>query len=199
MNLIFDFDGTICNSVAASVGIINKIIQKHGYGKIGVKELKKIGIKGLTRSRNIPIIKVPKIAAEYRKYVERINEKAVPFREIKAVLNKLSRNHTLGILTSNKKENVQSFLDKHSLNYFNFVYSEKDIFGKDKKLNKIMKKYNFKENETYYIGDETRDVEAAKKLNLKTVAVTWGFESKELLKKSKPDKIITKPDDLLNI
>ena len=199
MNLIFDFDGTICDSVCLSVEVINKILQEHGYEKVGLGKLRRIGIKGLAKSRNIPISKIPKIALEYRKYVETINENAVPFKGIKAILKTLSKKHTLGILTSNKKGNVQNFLDKWNLNYFDFVYSEKDVFGKDKVLKKIIFKHNLKRKETYYIGDETRDVEAAKKLKIKTVAVTWGFESKELLMKSDPNIIITKPTDLLKI
>ncbi len=201
MNLIFDFDGTICDSIKSSVDIINEICTEMGYKKTSVKELKTIGIKGLIKLRKIPVYKVPKIVSVYRKRVETIYKYkySVPFYGIKAVLKELSKNHNLGILTSNKNEIVQNFIDKYKLNFFSFIYSEKDIFGKDKRLKKIILKYNLKRDETYYIGDETRDIDAAKKLKLKTIAVTWGFESKELLEKTNPDKIITKPNDLLII
>ena len=79
------------------------------------------------------------------------------------------------------------------------MHSENKVFGKDKGLIKVIVKYGLVTEETYYIGDETRDIEAAKKQGVKTVAVTWGAESRELLKKATPDKIISNPRDLLKI
>jgi HAD superfamily hydrolase (TIGR01549 family) len=199
MNLIFDFDGTICDSIPPSVDITNEICLEMGYGKVNIQELKRLGIKGLIKSRNIPLYKIPKIMSKYRKRIDTIYEYVQPFNGIGNVLEKLSKKHTLGILTSNKSEIVQDFLEKYNLNFFSFIYSEKDIFGKDKKLKKVLSKHNLKSNETYYVGDETRDIEAAKRLKLKTVAVTWGIESKQLLEKSNPDFIISKPEELLKI
>ena len=49
------------------------------------------------------------------------------------------------------------------------------------------------------MGDETRDVEAAKKANIKVVAVTWGFNSPEALAKENPDFLINHPSELLEV
>ena len=73
------------------------------------------------------------------------------------------------------------------------------MFGKDKKLRSAMRKYNLNPKETFYIGDETRDIEAAKKVRIKSVAVTWGFESEKVLKKADPDFIIKSPEEFLAI
>jgi len=199
MNLIFDFDGTICDSIPPSVDVTNEICIEMGYKKTSIKELKKLGIKGLIKSRKIPLYKIPKIMSIYRQKIVTIYEHAQPFNEIGHVLKELSGKHTLGILTSNKTEIVQKFLDRYNLKYFDFIYSEKALFGKDKKLKKIFSKYKFKKDETYYIGDETRDIEAAKRQELKTIGVTWGIESRQLLKKSNPDIIISKPEVLLEM
>lgn len=199
MNLIFDFDGTICDSIPPSVDVTNQICSEMGYIKTSTNELKKLGIKGLIKSRNIPLYKIPKIMSIYRKRIDIIYNYVQPFNGIDDVLKKLSKKHTLGILTSNKSENVQNFLDKYKLDFFDFIYSEKDIFGKDKKIKKVLSKHNLKSSKAYYIGDETRDIEAAKRLKLKTIGVTWGIESKQLLEKSNPDYIISKPEKLLII
>ena len=51
----------------------------------------------------------------------------------------------------------------------------------------------------YYIGDEVRDIEAAKEAGINSVAVTWGFSDLAQLKKAKPFALITKPEQLLDI
>ena len=47
--------------------------------------------------------------------------------------------------------------------------------------------------------DEVRDIEAARKSGIKSVAVTWGYNSKDALLKENPDFLINSPDELRNI
>lgn len=199
MNLIFDFDGTICDSIHSVVRVANDILVQKDLRKTNVSELKKIGLIGLIKSRNISLLKVHSIITKYRNRADSIYETALPFNGIEKIINKLSRNHKLGIVTSNKKVLVEKFLKKHKLSYFIFIHSEKNIFGKDKRLRKIITRYKLNPKQTYYIGDETRDVEAAKKLGIKSIAVCWGAESKKLLEKSGPDFLVSEPAKLLNI
>lgn len=199
MNLIFDFDGTLCDSVKPIVSVINKIFSEIGYKKTNIKEVQMKGLKGLIKSRKISPLKVHKLISDYRKRSEEVYEIALPFNGIKDVLKILSRKHNLGILTTNQIKIVEKFLDKHDLNCFNFIYSEINVFGKHKGLKKIISERDLNTTETYYVGDETRDVEAAKKTKVKTIAVSWGAESKELLMKSSPDIVISEPTELLKI
>ncbi|MGB7414444.1 MAG: HAD hydrolase-like protein, partial [Thermosynechococcaceae cyanobacterium] len=47
------------------------------------------------------------------------------------------------------------------------------------------------------IGDETRDVEAAQQVQLRTIAVSWGFNSRAVLEKQQPDIVIDHPSELV--
>lgn len=78
-----------------------------------------------------------------------------------------------------------------------FVYSGQNIFGKDKVINRLLKEQEINKALAVYIGDETRDVEAAQKLGMKVIAVTWGFNSKKVLQTLNPDAIVEKPQDLI--
>ncbi len=53
--------------------------------------------------------------------------------------------------------------------------------------------------EVIYVGDETRDIEAAKKINSKVIAVSWGFNTKEALARHNPDFLIHQPSELLDV
>ena len=48
-----------------------------------------------------------------------------------------------------------------------------------------------------YYDVTNSDLKVAKKIGLKTVAVTWGFHSKKVLMSGCPDKICDKIEDLL--
>jgi len=50
-----------------------------------------------------------------------------------------------------------------------------------------------------YIGDEVRDIKAAKRAAVSVAAVTWGFNTKEALSKHEPDWLISTPDELAKL
>jgi phosphoglycolate phosphatase len=63
----------------------------------------------------------------------------------------------------------------------------------------IIKKEHLNRVDCVYIGDEVRDVEAAKKAGVKSVGVTWGFNNAQAIKTADPDITANQPKDLLNI
>lgn len=66
-------------------------------------------------------------------------------------------------------------------------------------MHDLLRKYGIRPEETIYVGDETRDIEAARKTNIEIIAVSWGYNSKQLLEKQKPDFLIDKPRQLVDI
>lgn len=200
MNIIFDFDGTLCDSLSVTIKSANAFLVKNNMKTISIEEVRQNGLKKIIKDRSVPAYKLPSYIKMGRKILlEKFNE-VKSFPNLRDVVVELSREHTLGILTSNSEESVKRFLKRERMSaYFDFIYSEFSLFGKDGKIKKIIKKHSFSPNETFYIGDETRDIEAAHKARIKSVAVTWGFEKKELIKKSKPDYLVEAPAELLGV
>jgi phosphoglycolate phosphatase len=124
-----------------------------------------------------------------------------PIEGINAALIELhNQGYHLGIITSNSQENVNQFLKFHNLDYlFDFIYSGVTIFGKTTIINNVLRQKQFKPEVVIYVGDETRDVESAKKANIKVIAVSWGFNSAEALAKEKPDFLIHHPSELMDV
>lgn len=117
------------------------------------------------------------------------------------MLNQLNKmNIHLGIVTSNSVENVKSWLKLNKMDhFFQFVYSASNLFGKDKVIKKILKNYQINKEQVCFVGDETRDIEAAKKSAITSIAVTWGFNSEDVLLKSEPHYLIKDPKELITI
>ena len=122
------------------------------------------------------------------------------FPQIKYLLLKLKqKKFKLGILSSNSKENIENFLKANDLLIFDFIHSEKNLFGKGKALKSLLKKYNLKKEETVYIGDEVRDIDACRENGIKIISVTWGFNKNEILQLNRPDYLVNRPQEILKI
>jgi len=105
----------------------------------------------------------------------------------------------LGILTSNTQENVKQFLYKNELDFFDFILTEKSVFGKSHMINKIIKQRHVNKNDVFYVCDEVRDIEAARKSGIKSIAVTWGYNTKDAMIQENPDFLANTPDELRDI
>ena len=57
----------------------------------------------------------------------------------------------------------------------------------------------FSKSNVYFVGDEVRDIEAGKKTRIKTIAVSWGYNTKDALARERPDYLIDSPLDLKTI
>lgn len=66
-------------------------------------------------------------------------------------------------------------------------------------MKKIKKDWNKKVGKFYYVADEVRDIDAAKSSGINSIAVSWGFNSEDVLKKEKPDYLISNPQELITI
>lgn len=202
-NIVFDLDGTIADSFIKMVQIVNDLSSKYGYGKLNkdkITFLKSKGARWLISNLEIPIHKIPFLEKSIREEISKSVKDLKPISGIPLVLEKLRLGGiTLGILTSNSKENVQIFLKRNDIDIFNFIYHGSSLFGKDKLITKMLAEQKIDKNETIYVGDEDRDIQAAKKAGVRSLGVTWGFNSKELIASQNPDFIAHKPQDILKV
>lgn len=201
--IFFDFDGTIADSFREMMEIFNEVAEDYGYDKIAKKDLvslRKLSFYGIIEKFAIPKWKLPLIIRTAKKIFNKKMLTIDKIEGIKEVLEELrDRNFSLGILTSNSEKNVRDFLRRQKLEVFDLIFSESSLFGKDKALKKIMKQHGFDRKDMIYVGDETRDIEAAKRSGAMSVAVCWGFNSEVILKEYNPDYVVRKPKGLLKI
>lgn len=202
--IIFDFDGTIADTVDALVSIANRLAGEFGYIPITQDELsllRNLSSREIIKYSGISILKIPFLVKKVKTELKTKIKELKPISGIKEALVALNNEgYRLGIITSNSLENVTAFIKVNDLdNLFEFIYSGVTIFGKTTIINNVLKQKQIKPQEVIYVGDETRDIEASKKANIKVIAVTWGFNSQEVLAKQNPDFIIHHPSQLLEV
>jgi phosphoglycolate phosphatase len=121
------------------------------------------------------------------------------FPGVAELLNTLKlQGYRLGIVSSNAEANIRSLLKQNQIEQlFDFVTTA-STFGKGKAIDRMMRQYQCPKSDAIYIGDEIRDIQAARSISIKIVAVGWGFNAPTALIDRNPDLLITKPQALLN-
>ena len=194
--IVFDFDGTIADTFDV---IKNVVMKEFGEYDFDFELIRSEDSKGLLKKMNIPLWKLPEMALKVTSRLRKNNDFKM-FPGIIDLLNILKENYKIGIVSSNSKENIINTLQKYNIqDLFEFVYSDSSIFGKHLVLKKMCRKYNINPLDVIYVGDEDRDITAAKKVKIKNIAVTWGFNSKEKLSRVNPDYLIDTPMQILEI
>lgn len=201
--LIFDFDGTLVDSMQLYVRGFNDVGVDFGLPRIdknNLQEMKQSSIRDLMKKYGLSSVKLAKLVFTVNKNVRQEIATVDFFPKIKPLLVNLSKKYQLGILTSNHLENVEDFLRNQKFEeVFDFVYASKNLFGKDKVLGGLLKKYHLNKEEVLYFGDEVRDIEACQKMQIKIAAVTWGFNAQELLASKKPDYLFSSPQEIADL
>lgn len=202
--VIFDFDGTLANTFQVMIDVINQDPSRYGIDGIDpteIPKLRNLSVKYLISEFGINLLHLRRLARQMQSDLFKEINSVVAYEGIFEVVEKLKEmGFLVGIVTSNNQKNVKTFLkNNQSLSYFDFIRPSKHLFGKHKTLNKVIKKYRIDRTVSFYVGDEVRDIEAAKKANLKVISVPWGFNDKDLLSKHDPDFIVETPKDILSI
>ena len=201
--IIFDFDGTLADTIDILLSITNRLSAEFGFKSATKEELAQLSNLNswqILQYSGISIFKFPllirRLKAELHSEVRHIQL----FPGIKEVLLELKkRGFQLGIITSNSRENVLGTLEKNGLqDTFTFIYSG-STFGKHKVINKWLRIENIHTEKVVYVGDEIRDIDAAKKTGIKVIAVGWGFNSPQALAAQNPNFLIEHPQELIEI
>lgn len=193
--MIFDFDGTLADSFPWFVRIVNEVADKYGFRPIREAEidtLRSYGAKELIRHLEIPFWKMPLIARHMKLLMAREIHQITLFEGIPELLQDLSRQGVrLAMVSSNSVENIRRVLGPEIAGLFQYYECGGSLFGKKAKFRKVLKLSGFSESEALCIGDEIRDLEAARRARIPFGAVSWGFTTVEALRAQSPAAVFS--------
>ena len=105
---------------------------------------------------------------------------------------------TVGIASSNSKQNIEKVIGPEISKMIDFFDCGISLNGKDKKLTKILSGSGVAVENSLYVGDEVRDIEATKRINMPFGAVSWGYAKVEALQALGPDELFVSVQDMSN-
>lgn len=199
--LIFDFDGTLGDSFELALDIAYEVTGLQPISEVEMARLRGLPLLKAVRELGIPLRHVPKLVLAGRQAMhERIDEVA-PFPGIAETLQTLHEaGHHMLIMSSNSEQNVRTFLRSNGMElYFDGVYGGVGLFNKSAALRKILRRNRLDTTECFYIGDEVRDVIAAKKVHVRPVSVAWGYQAPQALADQHPFALVHTPPELVDV
>ncbi len=201
-NIIFDLDGTLADTIPLILSAVNQVAEQklhRGFSRQDYLRIRDMSIKEMLFHEHINPIKVPFYIRKIRKIVRNTEQKPDLFPGIKRLIPKLSKKYVLGIITTNSEEVARQVIKNNRLEGFSFVISANLILGKSRKICMAIRKMGLKPEETIYVGDEVRDIQACRKAGIKIISVTWGNNTKKRLEQEKPDYIAKNVPELEKI
>ena len=200
--IIFDFDGTIADSFEVIVDIFEHITKrKEKLTEEQMTELRGYPLQVVAERLNVPWWRIPFLLVRGRRMMARRMKEVPIFDGISKVIEELhAEGHELFIVSSNSGRNVRKFLKQHHLyKYFVEVRGNAGLLGKSRAIKRAAWANSLKVHDCVYIGDETRDVLACKVINMRIIAVSWGFANKDFLESLHPTAMAHQPQDIIRI
>ncbi len=205
--IVFDFDGTIAETTETLVDFYNEeIATRYKCRTITVEEME--DLKDMTTSEKMSFLKIafyklPFIINRARKKFPELMRELPVMAGLEDACNELKKaGYNLAILSSNKEENIINYLNHHKIAYlFSMVQCDKgrSLFVKHKTIKRFMKKKGISPTDMVYVGDESRDIVACNKIEVPIISVTWGWDSREVLKSMNGSHIAERPVELLSL
>jgi phosphoglycolate phosphatase len=200
--ILLDFDGTIADTFCETVRIFNHFADKYGYRKMQDDELasaRQMNHWELLKYLRVPKHKLPFLIRRGRSMLQHHLDRIEVFPGVRELLE-LASEHGVpcGIVTSNSTKNVERFIQIHRLPNLHFVRSSSRLLGKPREFKRVMRKRKVNKESILYIGDETRDIDAAHESGIRIASVGWGYNRKEALQMHRPDYLVMDPEELLN-
>ncbi|MBO7462136.1 MAG: HAD-IA family hydrolase [Bacteroidales bacterium] len=197
MYIIFDFDGTLADTFALGSKLINEYADRLGYKQIDFAANKDKSAKELIKMSGVKFWQIPGLIKFFRK---KSVERAPEVKAFDGIPDLVRRLHddgfSLGIITTNSAQTINIFLEKYGLSdFFTYIKPEISLFGKRRALRRARRHLK---SDIIYIGDELRDIEACRAVDIPIISVSWGFNSTEILEKNNPGMVAEDTEEVYN-
>ena len=192
-NIIFDFDGVICESQEYH---LNKLNEVFGLGFT----MEEYAGAHHGNANDVMLVKEKWKKVDWDKYHQEI-EKDFPLKkikpEVKEVLEKLAQKYNLFIISSGHNQHIIDFLKNNGV----WDLFKKSLFLEDAKLKTdkfkmLEKEFGIKPSDTIFITDTIGDIKEAREVGYESIGITTGHHDEELLKSENPLKIVHSFEEL---
>ncbi len=199
---IFDFDGTIADTGEIMLAIGNRLasnLRRPPLSADDIQFFRDFGAKEFIKRMKLSLFDVMRLLKKGNEIF--ISDPGVicpvPFmmEEIRSLKEYGAK---VAIITSNSEEGVKKVIGD-DISLFDYVIAERNLFGKAPKIRKMVRAAGASFEYSAYVGDEPRDIEAAKEAGVRSVAVLWGFGSKRSFMPLAPEFILSSPSELKEV
>jgi phosphoglycolate phosphatase len=197
---IFDMDGTLSDSFPWFLSVVNAVADKHRFQRIEngrLDELRNVGASELIRLLGVARWRIPLIARDMRKRKSQQIDRIPLFAVVDRLFEELNaRGVTIAMVSSDSEDNVRHVLGDLD-RYVSHYACGAGLFGKTAKYRRILDRSGIAVDDAISIGDEIRDIDAAREAGIDFGAVSWGYTSAAALQARAPNFMFSRMDDII--
>jgi phosphoglycolate phosphatase len=187
---IFDFDGTLADSMPWFFASLDQTADHFGLARIDparMDELRDLSSRDALKAIGVPMLKLPAISIYIR---DRFAEHMADIKLFDGAAAMLSTLHEAGVklamVSSNAEPNVRHVLGE-AAGLIDHYACGSSLWGKADKFRSVMRTLRQSPARSIGIGDEIRDIDAARKAGLSAGSITFGYNSRTALAAANPE------------
>jgi phosphoglycolate phosphatase len=197
--VILDFDGTLADSWPWLVGALAETARHFDLPPIApaqAEALRGQDSHAALKALGVPAWKLPRLGSHLRHLAQAAPPPPL-FPGIPALLHRLAgAGLTLAIASSNSAAQIRRTLGPDLAALIAHQAVEASLFGKAARFRRILGASGIPATAAIGIGDESRDIAAARRAGIAAGAVGWGYAKPSLLAAQRPDALFDSPADI---
>lgn len=208
--VIFDLDGTLLYTLEDLKNSVNFALSKNGFKERSLDEVREFvgnGIENLMRKsapQNITENEFQLCFSDFKSHYKIHSEdNTKEYDGITDMLKTLKENNVLLAVVSNKADfAVNTLCKKYFPDILDCAFGEREGIKRKPcpdSVNEVIKLLNVEKENCFYVGDSDVDVKTAHNAEIKCIACTWGFRSRNVLENENPEYIIDSVNEILKI
>ncbi|NYZ76268.1 HAD-IA family hydrolase [Candidatus Micrarchaeota archaeon] len=205
--VLFDWDGTLYDSIDASFKIYKELFKKYANLDLTCDYFRETFIVDYHKyysMHGIPESKWEEVDDHWLKRFHEMEGEIHLFPGVKEMLGKLSEEKIkIGLVSNGTGDRIKKEMKKNGISeYFAAVITDDEVSDfkpNPKGVKKALEIIGVGSSEALYIGDMSEDIEAGRNAGTGTAAVTWGAHSAERLSPAKPDYILNSVNEIFGI
>lgn len=201
--VVFDFDGTLADSFPWFATELNAVARDWGFRQVEAKDaarFRHLSADAIFRELRVPRWRLPWIARDLRRRMARDIEQIALFEGIQSLLKQLAVSDLrVAIMSSNAAENIRTVLGPCLCAGIEAFECGAALNGKQQRLKRLSRRLGLPTAALIYIGDEVRDIEAARRAGAKAGAVTWGYNCESALRARAPDQLFRQVSEIADL
>jgi len=198
---IFDFDGTLADTLPWSIGAMNELAERYRFRRVREEEVEAMRgweVRRIVEHLGVPMWRMPTIVRAMRERMAASVERIPLFPGVERMLEELeARGVVIAVVTSNSEANVRAVLGPRGAARVRHFGAGAPIFGKRPRMRKVLRDSGVPAARAIAVGDEIRDLEAARAEGIAFGAVTWGYGSREALAALRPEEIFDSVEEIV--
>jgi phosphoglycolate phosphatase len=196
--IMFDYDGTIVDSLHVFCDACVAVFERNGYTQYATCERALAFLDGnwfeALAAAGLSSQVIDELEDEFSALASAGTPR--PFEGMPELIERLARRNAVVVITSSRSDDVNRVVAEHHLSGI------AEVLGADTATSKLVKIRMAREHhgshlKPWYVGDTVGDIVEAKAAGVGSIGVGWGWQGAEKLVKAEPSLMAYSPNDLL--